>query len=145
MAGRGPAPKPAEQRRRRNADPVGSTVLAKSKRPKGPTLIQATGRSKWSKQTQAWWNTWRTSPQAAAFLATDWQRLAMLAPLVERYWFQPQTAILAEIRLNEERLGATVVDRQRARMQFDTKDSAPVAPVLSLVDARKRMASRLSS
>lgn len=41
----------------------------------------------------------------------------MLAPLVEAYWSDPKPAILAEIRLNEERLGATVRDRQALRMQ----------------------------
>ncbi|WP_436776036.1 hypothetical protein [Yinghuangia sp. YIM S09857] len=40
----------------------------------------------------------------------------MLAPLVEAYWTDPKPSILAEIRLNEERLGATVRDRQALRM-----------------------------
>jgi len=43
----------------------------------------------------------------------------MLAPLVEAYWQDPKPALLAEIRLNEERLGATVRDRQSLRMTVE--------------------------
>ncbi len=64
----------------------------------------------------------------------------MLAPLVEQYFAEPKTGLLAEIRLNEERLGATVADRMRLRMrlpgpQTDTKPK--LAPVASL-DARRK-------
>lgn len=48
----------------------------------------------------------------------------MLAPLVEAYWQDPRPALLAEIRLNEERLGATVRDRQSLRMTL----TAPTGP-----------------
>lgn len=42
----------------------------------------------------------------------------MLAPMIESYW-QGDLKVLAEIRLNEERLGATVRDRQSLRMKLD--------------------------
>jgi hypothetical protein len=58
------------------------------------------------------------------FTATDWQRLHMLAPLVEQYFAEPKQALLAEIRLNEQLLGATVVDRQRARMRITAEPSS---------------------
>ncbi|MET8382485.1 hypothetical protein ABZV14_05720 [Streptosporangium canum] len=45
----------------------------------------------------------------------------MLAPLVEQYWQDPKASVLAEIRLNEERLGATIRDRQSLRMSFEDK------------------------
>lgn len=142
MAGRGPAPKPKEQRRRRNADPVAEVPLSSDGSLRGPTLNTATGTAAWSKQTKSWWETWRRSPQSAVFLETDWQRLAMLAPLVEQYWQNPESKILSEIRLNEERLGATVVDRQRARMKVEEPKDAPV---VQLAVARDRLASRLPS
>jgi hypothetical protein len=47
----------------------------------------------------------------------------MLAPLVQAYWEEPKTSILAEIRLNEERLGATVRDRQSLRMNLKPAES----------------------
>ncbi|MEU7863494.1 hypothetical protein [Nonomuraea sp. NPDC049141] len=38
--------------------------------------------------------------------------------MIESYW-QGDLKVLAEIRLNEERLGATVRDRQSLRMKLD--------------------------
>lgn len=46
----------------------------------------------------------------------------MLAPLVDRYWDAPNMATLAELRLNEERLGATVRDGQSLRMAFKANE-----------------------
>jgi hypothetical protein len=57
-------------------------------------------------------------------------RLGILAPLVERYALRPSASALSEIRQNEERLGATVVDRMRARMIVEESEDAQV---LSLV------------
>lgn len=132
MAGRGPAPKPADQRRRRNADPVAAIPLSDDGKKRGPTLRALTGTSAWADQTIAWYETWRSSPQAQVFLGTDWRRLALLAPAVESYFARPSAALLSEIRLNEERLGATVVDRQRARMVVQLDDEEPGATLHAL-------------
>jgi hypothetical protein len=82
-------------------------------------------------------------PQAALFEATDWGRLAMLAPIVEAYYRRPSAAALGEIRMSEERLGATIVDRLRARIRIDA-DEAEAAPVLSMVKARDDLRRRLA-
>lgn len=110
MAGRGPAPK--SNAVRRNKQP---TVELDGEGVEAPPLFK---RAKYSVATQRWWDTWATSPQARAFLPTDWERLQMLAPMIESYW-QGDLKVLAEIRLNEERLGATVRDRQALRMKLD--------------------------
>jgi hypothetical protein len=110
MAGRGPAPKTNAVRR--NVQP---TVELSGEAVQAPPLFK---RAKYSAATQRWWDTWASSPQAEAFLATDWERLQMLAPMVESYW-QGDLRVLAEIRLNEERLGATVRDRQALRMRLE--------------------------
>ena len=145
MAGRGPAPKPDDQRRRRNTPTVEETRLVDDGQRVGPTITKATGRSDWSPYVKAWFETWRTSPQAKAFLGTDWQRLAMLVLLVAAFELDPKPTTLAEIRQNEERLGATVVDRQRARMKVE-RDDAPAAPVVALATSRREdMARRLGS
>ncbi|MER7208547.1 hypothetical protein ABT340_15860 [Streptosporangium sp. NPDC000239] len=78
-------------------------------------------RDSYSVATQRWWDTWAESDQAESFKATDWQRLQMLAPLVESYYRRPGHNALAEIRQNESLLGATVTDRMRLRM--NKKDS----------------------
>ncbi|MCG6499451.1 hypothetical protein [Kitasatospora sp. A2-31] len=113
MAGTGPVPKPADQRRRRNADPTAGAVLP-ADGPAGPTPVLPGGHD-YDSRTLEWYETWRSSPQASLFLATDWQRLHMLAQLVELYWTEPKKELLSEIRLNEAALGATAADRARLR------------------------------
>jgi hypothetical protein len=142
MAGRGPAPKPAHARRRRNSDPAAPLVLPAGQKADGPSLASLTGREEWTAETVAWFEDWRTAPQALVFMATDWRRLALLAHVVERHFRQPSPALLAEIRLNEERLGATVVDRQRARMVVEhaPAPAPPSGQVISL-----RIADRLDA
>jgi hypothetical protein len=111
--GAGPLPKDPSQRRRRNADTVPTRVLP-ADGPTGPTPVLPGGHD-YDSRTLAWYETWRTSPQADAFLPTDWQRLHMLAVLVEEYWAEPKKELLSEIRLNEAALGGTAADRIRMR------------------------------
>ncbi len=119
MSGKGPVPKDASRRQRRNSTP-GTVELdagARAKRP--PALPPRAGRGrKWSAATRRWYEVWRRSPQATLFTATDWQRLHMLAELIEAYYYEPSKELLAEIRLNEAKLGATPEDRQRLRWEI---------------------------
>ena len=135
-------PKPGAARR--NAPQHGETTLRDDGVVRGVELA-----GEWSDETRHWHETWRRSPQAQLFLATDWGRLALLAPIVEAYFRRPSAAALSEIRMNEERLGATVVDRMRARMRVvdDEPDDAPaprgsnVTPIsASRASIRARMA-----
>jgi hypothetical protein len=138
MPGRGPVPKAQHQRerdtKRRQAD---SVTVSDDGVLRGPELVGA-----YSASTFDWYETWRTAPQAALFEATDWQRLQMMAPLVDTYFRAPSTAALAEIRLNEERLGATYVDRQRAKIRIQDRD-AEGAAVLHIVTPAEDVAARL--
>lgn len=102
-----PIPKDPATRRRRNLE-VRHQLVADVVGP--PALF-----GDWSEETRRWWSTWTTAPQAAFFTATDWQRIQTLLPIVERYWLAPSVPLMAEIRLNESLLGATVVDRMRLR------------------------------
>lgn len=137
--------KPDGQRRRRNAPTHDTTTLVRDNILRGPSLEQATGRSEdeWLPQVAMWWNTWRASPQAQAFESTDWLRLATLAPIVESYWTKPTASALSEIRMNEERLGATVVDRMRARFKIEDSEDGRAAEVVSLADSREALKARL--
>lgn len=74
---------------------------------------------RWPAAVKNWYETWCSSPQAQTFTVTDWQRLHMLAPLVDRYFKMPDKALMAEIRLNESLLGATHADRLRARIKVE--------------------------
>lgn len=106
-------PNPVRRNKRKTEEITGTAV-------KAPPLAN---REEYSPNTLAWWDMWASSKQAETFMPSDWMRLQMLAPLIEQYWLDPKGTTLAEIRLNEERLGATVRDRQNLRMVF--KDDKP--------------------
>lgn len=138
------APKEPSQRRRTNAPAHGEIVATRDGEIRGLELVELTGRPTWSAETLGWYDRWRKMPQAIHFEETDWGRLAMLAPIVEAYYRRPSAAALGEIRMSEERLGATLVDRQRARIRIDDAQGED-AQILSLVpdaraDLRRRMA-----
>lgn len=138
------APKPDDQRRRRNAPANGERELTPDGVTRGPELAELTD-AEFSPAVVAWFDTWRNSPQAQVFEATDWQRLGMLAYLVADFLISPDTKLMAEIRQNEERLGATYTDRQRARMRITapalaTATQPGLASVTQLDDARARWA-----
>ena len=148
MAGTGPAPK--AQRRRRNADTYADVQVRVPSSPTklhGPPLVAAVGNmlSEFSHvfpAVERWWETWRRAPQAEAFLPTDWQRLTMLAPLVASYFDRPHHMKLAEIRQSESLLGATHVDRLRARIKVEAAPPETVtAPgVAAINDYRAKLA-----
>lgn len=139
------APKSDGSRRRRNKPAHEGSRLVRDGVLRGPELIDATGRSDWDPQVVAWWETWRRSAQAQAFEETDWTRLAFLTPMLEGYLRRPSAAALGELRMNEERLGATVVDRMRARMTIEDPESSDGADaqVVHLTSVRDDIASRL--
>lgn len=141
---RGTLHAPKENRRRRNAPTYDTTHLTRDGEVRGPELAELTGRADWPSGVVGWFETWRRSPQAQVFEDTDWQRLGMLAWIVESYQRKPGAAALSEIRMNEERLGATVTDRMRARMRIeDSDDEGETAPVVQLVTTKDDIASRL--
>lgn len=158
MGLRGPLPKEGHDRLRRG-DPAYPATDLDARPIDAPELPKAKG---YLPETIAWYATWCTSPQASQFLSTDWQRLHMIAPLVERYFRDvndPRPAIvraarglLSEIAKLERQLGATAEDRLRLRWRLQTqeRDDAPEEakpkrktsraqpdPRLALVDGKK--------
>jgi hypothetical protein len=125
------APKPNAARR--NAPAHGEASVTDDGQLRGPDLAEELGREDLSPATLKWYDTWRRSPQAQLFEATDWSRLVMLAPIVDYYFKanKPSAQALSEIRMNEERLGATYVDRMRARIRVE-KSEKPDAEVVEL-------------
>ena len=123
MAGRGPAPKDPDKRRRRNAT-VPMNELAQDDEVRGPELP---GGISWPDATLAWWNTWRTSPQAQAFTETDWSFLLDSALLHARLW-KGDVGVAAELRLRVAKFGATPEDRARLRMSITEPDPAGEKP-----------------
>ena len=143
------AGKPEGARRRRNSPTHDTTVLVPDGVVRGRSLQEATGKAEWLPQVVEWWETWRRSPQAQVFEETDWVRLAMIAPFVQACWIKPSAAAMAEIRMTEERLGATHVDRMRARMRIDrveddTAGGGEGGNVVSISASRRDVAARLA-
>ncbi|MDY7102131.1 MAG: hypothetical protein S0880_13170 [Actinomycetota bacterium] len=126
MAGRGPAPKPAGQRRRRNKQPetlnLGDDGYA-GEVPDMPACPPGLG-SGWSSETEVWWRTWCRSPQAKLFTGPTWVRLRMLMAVAEKAHRGDMKAI-TELRLQEASLGATPADMLRLRI-----DAGPSKPEL---------------
>lgn len=121
MAGRGPAPKDPATRRRRNADPVPSTVLAADEAVRGPELPVGFD---WPAPTCRWWETWRRSPMAQTFTDTDWDFLLDTALLHAELW-AGNGAVASELRLRVAKFGATPEDRARLRVQIAEPESSP--------------------
>src|SRR5882724_374878 len=129
-------PAPSEKRRRNNKDTyadVQATVTDDGE-VRGPEL-----RGTWSAEVKAWYETWRRCPQAATFISTDWQRLSLVALLVEEYFGGPSHYKLAEIRENETLLGATHVDRLRARIKVERELEAIPPGVAAIDEYRQRL------
>lgn len=123
MAGRGPAPKPADQRRRRNVDAVPTTKVEADDELRGPELPEEFA---WCSRTLQWWDLWRRSPQAQTFIDTDWDFLLDTAMLHHEFW-SGNASVAAELRLRVAKYGATPEDRARLRMQVAPAGSAPSA------------------
>lgn len=130
MAGRGPAPKPAERRARgKRSDPsvLRVIVAAPTGQPSLPELLvlddgQLTAVN-WPDVTREWWQMWADSPLSAEFTSTDWSELRDTARLHALYWLG-STGVASELRLRVAKFGATPEDRARLRITFAAADDA---------------------
>src|SRR5690606_10891950 len=129
MAGRGPAPKPAHLRQRRNRKSTAATLEMppEGERRRAPTLPNPDGR-KWHRLTRAWWRRVWASPMASEYLETDVDGLGRLAVLVDDFHkaesAKERKELLQEIRLQEARFGLSPVDRSRLQWEIAKGDEA---------------------
>ena len=133
MAGMGRIPSGRTRQPNRDQFAAYAVTVHEEDRADAPELP---GWERYGTETLRWYNTWTSSPQAAVFTPTDWQRLHMLAALVDAYWRAPSVGLMSEIRLNESLLGATSVDRVRGRISIDRKPKQPVT--VSAEDRQRR-------
>lgn len=134
------ASKPEGQRRRRNAPTHGERRYTDTGEVYGAPLA-----GDWSPEVRDWHEEWRRVPWARDFEATDWRRLRLVAFALEQYLRRPGAALLSEIRMNEERLGATFTDRMRARivLERDEGEEPPALAPVTSISPRERLAQRL--
>ena len=123
MAGRGPAPKDADRRARRNKQPEMRVIVAEpAVQPALPKFTVSDGdggriQFVWPAQTEAWWRMWSESPLSADFTANDWSELLDTALIHAKLWSGDVKAA-AELRLRVAKFGATPEDRARLRITF---------------------------
>lgn len=121
MAGRGPAPKPAGARVRRNQ--VGPTTVVPFEPCPQPALPEGIP---WSDRTIEWWRQWGESARSEDFTFSDWQFLLDTALIHTDVWGNFNFDRLPELRLRVSKYGATPEDRARLRITFadaDEKDA----------------------
>lgn len=119
MAGTGPAPKLADERRRRNEPargewtelpPLAEPVIAA--RP--PARAKGTGP--WSKRTLAAWRSWRADPVGAIWGPAERDAIIDLAYL-HHEWCSGKLQLSAELRLRMDGLGLTPKGKRDLRLR----------------------------
>lgn len=137
MAGRGPAPKPANKRARRNADATAVTILQfePCEQPPLPKDVE------WPERTRALWAKLGASPLTRLLTELDWEYLLDTMILHLRLWADGDTTVMAELRLRLAKFFVTPEDRARGRIilaEADEADQGAGSP--SAADARARRA-----
>lgn len=136
MAGRGPAPKPASKRARRNADPIaGRTLdLRPADLPDEPPSDLLPDGDEWHPATLRWWLRWVESPLFASLPDTDLSELEVIAALHHEFMRKRTFTLASELRLRMQKFGATPEDRARLRISVadadekdDRRDRKPTA------------------
>ncbi|MFI2213045.1 hypothetical protein [Streptomyces sp. NPDC020141] len=78
----------------------------------------------WHPRTLQWWQTWRESPQAMAFIDTDWDFLLDTALLHHVMWTKGRWEFASEVRLRAAKYGATPEDRARLKLKVEDPANA---------------------
>lgn len=129
---KGPPPKPAHLRQRRNKTTTQATLPseAASKRRKVPALPKRDNPAeKWHPRVLDWWKAVWTSPMAGEYLGPDMKGgLYLLAELHQRRWTEKDTrslvSLASEIRQQEVRFGLSPIDRRRLQWQVEQAEQA---------------------
>ena len=147
MAGRGPAPKPADKRARRNAESQPLQVIQivpMSSVPSLPDSFSVASRDgvevlPFPVETVRWWQNWVDSPFARDYDALVWERLRMAAVLHARAQYGDLNAV-KEFRLHMSLFPETPADRLRQRIQVAQAVDAEVTATRKVAAARSSFA-----
>jgi hypothetical protein len=125
MAGRGPTPKTAATRARRNKTTTASRLETDEQpRAKAPPLGDHPEGGEWHPRTLVFWKDVWDSPMAEEFLRADTDGLLQLAALVDQFWKEPSPKLAAEIRLQRQCYGLTPIDRRRLQWEVVRAEEA---------------------
>lgn len=131
MAGRGPPPKPAALRQRRNkvATKASLPSAADAAEFEVPDLPSRDDEQPWHPMVLEWWEAVWRSPMAPEFLDADMKGgLYLLADLHQLRWTAMSRSALIEaakeIRLQEVRFGLSPIDRRRLQWEVARGEEA---------------------
>lgn len=148
MAGRGFAPKETRSRARdAKARDAEMRQVEPDDEVRGPELPEGVlpDQESWHLRTVQWWETWRRSPQAQTFIATDWDFLLDTALLHHVMWTKGRWEFASEVRLRAAKYGATPEDRMRLKLKIETPADQPSAPETSRSTSDRRKNLRIVS
>lgn len=149
MAGAGPAPKEAEQRRRAGAPQRGDWIELPPL-PRGPRggklklpLLpeRGKGRGPWSRRTRRAWESWWGDQASTQWGPADVDLLEHLADVFEEWVREPRANMASEIRQLRDSLGLTPKGKQDRRWRVPFVEEPTQAPAgVTAIDAyRKRL------
>jgi len=118
---KGPAPKPAALRQRRNKAST-RALIQDDKGNREPPPLPSRGRKRWLPMTVEYWNAIWRSPMADEYLQVDLHRLYMYIQLVDAFWRVGDLDILKEIRLQGQAFGLAPLDRRRLEWEIEPDD-----------------------
>lgn len=112
---RGPMPKDAALRQRRNKATTRAVLPAEGEVPRkrAPKLPERSDKRAWHKLTLAWWRAIWRSPMSTEYLESDVPRLFRLAALIDQFWTKPDKDLDAAICRQEQAFGLSPLDRRR--------------------------------
>jgi hypothetical protein len=124
VAGMGPAPKPAGQRRHRGGSPMANTLKLPAGGRKGDAPPWPFAR-KTPTQADLWAQLWRT-PMAVAWERYEWTRVVAryVRLLLRAEQSGAPASLLAEVRQLEDRLGLSPMALLRLRWEITSDEVA---------------------
>ena len=117
-----PAPKPANQRQRRNLRSTAATVTAA---PAERTDLPKA----YDKRTKAWWSTIWSSPISGEWVDADVAGLEIVASVLDRYWQTGDPKAVAEFRMQAREYGLSPFSRRQLQWEIRKVEGVkPAAP-----------------
>lgn len=117
MAGRGPAPKDADQRARANVPGRGEWVdVVAPVKPVLPTLASVE-RTTWQTRTRKMWDAWRKDPATTLFGPAEVAVAIHTAYLLDELVVDGTASLATQVRLHMDGLGLTLKGKRDLRIR----------------------------
>ena len=121
-------------------DPRFIAVAKGQSRRAGITI--PTAAAHWCPQARSWYNSLRLSGQSDFYEASDWATAICAAESYDMFFRTHNASILGSFVRLSERLGVTVTDRKRSRIELDdpeVSDADEEAANEAIVDWHRRL------